>query len=273
MTASQLVLAIDLDGTLLADNDQIHPNDIDLIRQGLPFPIILATGRSLSGVRRPLLRNGLLRPESPVPFAQVINNGALTFLPFEQVWRHTLFDPALAAQLAAVSLRHPEATFLFQSERDVFQVGDTPAGRRAIEMYGFAPIPLDLPDAALPHFSKLMCLSEQRPVLDAVAADLSGLPVHGNYSLSNIYEATPLGIDKASGLATLLPALGLEKAFLLAAGDGDNDAGMFALAGCTFAPRHGREHIRALATHVIDAHTHGILGPILDRAADCLARV
>lgn len=272
MTAPQLVLAVDLDGTLLADNDLIHPNDIDLLRQGLPFPIILATGRSLSGVRRPLLRNGLLHPQSPVPFPLVVHNGALTLLPNEQVWRHTLFDPGLAAQLAAVSLRHPEATFLFQAEREVFQFGDTPAGRHAIEKYGFVPIPLDLPGALLPAFSKMMCLSEQRPVLDEVAAELAGLPVHGNYSLSNIYEATPLGIDKASGLATLLPALGLEHALLLAAGDGDNDTGMFALAGCSFAPHHGREHIRGLATHVIDAQAHGILGPILDRAADCLAR-
>lgn len=264
MKSAQTVLAVDLDGTLLLENDRLHPQDTALLKRGLPFTLIFATGRSLSGVRRPLVGNGLSNG-GPVNYPLVIHNGALSYLPGERLLEHLLFSHQVAAALVKVGLGHPEATFLFQGERQVWQLWDTPAGARGIEMYGFEPL-MYQPDAAhLPAFSKWMCLSEQRSVLDSVANELEGLPIQGNYSLSNIYEATPQGVDKARGLKKIMVSLGLEEMRLIAVGDGDNDLGMFALADCSFALAHGSEHVRQKADYVIDSSENGLLGPILER--------
>jgi HAD superfamily hydrolase (TIGR01484 family) len=264
MKPSQLVLAVDLDGTLLLENHRMHPQDVALLKQGLPLTFIFATGRSLPGVRRPLLQNGLLNG-GPINFPLVIHNGALTFLPGEELHTHILFPLLVHDEIIQVSLRHPEATFLFQGERQVWQLWETPAGARGVEMYGFEPHVCNPDEMTIPGFSKWMCLSEQKNVLDIVASELAGLAIEGNYSLSNIYEATPQGVDKALGLKNMMSTLALQDARLIVIGDGDNDIGMFALADRTYAPAHAREHVRRAVDFIIDPAEHGLLRPVLER--------
>ena len=110
-----------------------------------------------------------------------------------------------------------------------------------------------------------MALSDRKEDLDSVAAAFAHLPIEGNYSLHDIYEVAPAGVNKGGGLKKLLAILGLEMATLVVAGDGDNDAGMFAMADMSFAPITGRDYILDMADSLIDPRPRGLLTPILEQ--------
>ena len=267
MAKPNFVLAVDLDGTLLYRDELIHPNDVALLKQGLPCPLILATGRSLAGVRRPLQANGLL-DSSPVPYPLVLNNGSLSLLPGEKLLHNEPFPLEARRKIIEVCARHPEAMYVFQGPVVNWQLGSTPDGEQGAEMYAYNPLlrtPAELVE--LP-FGKVVCLSLDRGLREAFARDIDGLPVEGNFSLTNIYEITPRGVNKTFGLKQLLPALGLEDLPLAIAGDGDNDLGMFAAAGYSFAPQTGREMVLQIAGQVIEVQHRGLLEPILETMAE-----
>jgi len=111
--------------------------------------------------------------------------------------------------------------------------------------------------------TKVMVLSDRKQDLDAAAAAFAHLPIEGNYSLEDIYEVTPRGVNKGNGLKELLEILGWQDARLIVAGDGENDACMFSIADLSFAPVTGREFIREMADQVIDPGQNGLLAPIL----------
>jgi len=264
MRNGKIVLAVDLDGTLLIDSDnRIHPCDIERLRAGLPFPLILATGRSLASTRYPFEKNGLL-DDKPLPYSLVLNNGGLLYAPNEVEVKRYPFPEDVAAELIRVASAQKNTTFLIQGIPEVFQLGETEGGVRAMHKYGYFPRKFSAEQTGM-AITKIMVLSDHKQELDAMAAAFAHLPVEGNYSLEDIYEIAPLGVNKGQGLTTLLELLGWNDVELVVAGDGDNDAGMFAVADYSFAPLTGRDIIREMADTVIDPRPDGLLKPILKR--------
>ncbi len=264
MHNEKIVLAVDLDGTLVHnDENEIHPRDIEILRAGLPFPLILATGRSLASTRYPFEKNGLLDGQ-PLPYPLVLNNGALLFSPNEEPEAVFPFADEVAAEMIRIASGYKDATFLLQSIPEVYQLGETESGLRAVRKYGYAPIRYRPGQGAVP-LTKLMVLSDRRQDLDAMAAAFAHLPVEGIYSLNDIYELSPVGVNKGEGLKRLLDILGWSDVKLIAVGDGENDASMFSLADYSFAPLNGRDYIREMADSVIDPRLDGLLAPILER--------
>lgn len=263
MVKDKIVLAVDLDGTLVNDNDNsIHPQDVAILKAGLPVQFILATGRSLMGARIPFNKNGLIDSQ-PLPYPLVLNNGGLLCIAGEKPMAHFPFSQAVTDELVQIAFEHKEATFLLQGTSEVFQINETEAGMRALRGYGFLPARYRPENRSVP-ISKLMALSDRKEDLDRVAAACAHLPIEGNYSLHDIYEVAPAGVNKGEGLKKLLAILGLEDAFLAVAGDGDNDAGMIAMADKSFVPVTGRDFIREMAYCVIDPRERGLLTPILE---------
>jgi hypothetical protein len=264
MENEKIVLAVDLDGTLVIDNDnQIHPHDIEILRAGLPIPLILATGRSLASTRYPFEKNGLLNG-GPLPYPLVLNNGALLYAPNEEPRARFPFPPEVTEEIIHIASGYRDATFLIQAIPEVYQLGETESGLRAIHKYGYRPQKYHPGLAGMP-LTKVMVLSDRRQDLDAMAAAFAHLPIEGNYSLDDIYELTPAGVNKGEGLKKLLEMLGWQDAKLVVAGDGENDVCMFALADRAFAPVTGREMIRGMADSVIDPRPNGLLTPILEK--------
>lgn len=260
--SNPIVLSIDLDGTLLIEEREIHPEDALALRQPLPVTLVFATGRSLESARRVLERAGLYRDE-PLPFPLVLQNGAAIYRPGEVLEDYFPIPPEAEARLHALVPQFPDAAFLWQGLDGAYLEEITPFGLLAAERFGFLPRPLsDAP--AGQGFGKLMCLSDQREVLQAFAQATQGLPVEGSFSLDVIYEVTRQGVNKGFGLRALLQRLGLEHARLVAAGDGDNDVPMFACADLAVAPRNASPLARAHAHHVIDRQPHGLFAPIFD---------
>jgi len=257
-----IVLSIDLDGTLLIDEREVHPEDAALLGQPLPVILVFATGRSLESARRVLERAGLFRHQ-PLPFPLVLQNGAAIYRPNEALEAFFPIPEEVEQTLHALVPRFPEAAFLWQALDGAYLEEITPFGLRAAERFGFAPRALHEAPANT-RFGKLMCLSDKPEVLDAFAAATADLPVDGSYSLSVIYEVTRQGVNKGFGVRALLQHLGLEHAFLVAAGDGDNDVPMFACADLSFAPQNASPLALAHARRIIDRRPHGLLRPIFE---------
>lgn len=262
MQTEKIVLAVDLDGTLLIDSENnIHPQDVMLLKTGLPLPLIIATGRSLMSTRYPFEKNGLF-DSNPLPYPLVLNNGGLLFAPYEVVKAQYPFLRDVAAELIRIASAHTDVTFLIQGIPEVFQLGETEAGIHAMRKYGYFPRKFSSEQVGMP-ITKVMVLSDRKQDLDAAAAAFAHLPIEGNYSLEDIYEVTPRGVNKGNGLKELLEILGWQDARLIVAGDGENDACMFSVADLSFAPVTGREFIREMADQVIDPGQDGLLAPIL----------
>ncbi len=262
MTTTPIVLSIDLDGTLLIEEREVHPEDVHLLHHPLPVTLILATGRSLESARRVLERAGLYRHE-PLPFPLVLQNGAAIYRPQEVLEDYFPIPPEAEAQLHALAPQFSEAALLWQGLDGAYLEEITPFGLQAAERFGFLPRPLSEAPAGL-GFGKLMCLSDRPEVLKAFAAATRHLPVEGSYSLDVIYEVTRQGVHKGFGLRTLLQRLGLTHARLVAVGDGDNDVPMFSCADLAIAPLNASPLARSHAHRLIDRRPHGLLTPVLD---------
>jgi HAD superfamily hydrolase (TIGR01484 family) len=264
MTRPEFVLAVDLDGTLLAENDRIHPADLEFLLNNPPVQVIIATGRPWTGIRRVIELNGIAAADQTSRFPLVINNGAMQLLPGDKLHQHNAFVAEVRRGLAELAGDHPEATFIFQGAYDSWRIGHTHDGDLGVAAYGYQPLDTTPADAERLPFSKVLCISRDRPLLDAIARDMAQFPVSGNYSLNDIYEVTPRGVDKAFGIERLLPALGLMDYPLVVAGDGENDESMFAIADCSFAPLNATDRIRQMADVVFDRRPRGLLRPIYE---------
>src|SRR5690606_28223099 len=121
------------------------------------------------------------------------------------------------------------------------QIGTTEDGDRGIAAYGFEPTPGTLQEIVSLEFSKAICLSRQRSILEAVAFELEKEPLNGNFSLEDVYEFTPQGVDKAFGIQQVLREMGLTGLPVAVVGDGQNDVSMFAMADYSFAPLNGHK--------------------------------
>lgn len=268
-TNPSLILAVDLDGTLLFENDRIHPRDVELLKRSLPVTLILATGRSLTGTRLPLQANRLAREDQPLPYALVLNNGSLLFLPGEVLLEHHPFPAHLATRLVDTASRYPDVSIILQGVHQDWLVDWNGQGIQAATRYGFRPDMLQ-PTDPLPVFNKMMCVSSQPARLHQLAADLESAPLERNFSLEDIFEVTPQQINKASGLQTLVKALHLPNTPLVAVGDGHNDVAMLKLADLACVPDNAPAYLKDSAQLVFDRKLHGVLQPALQAALNKL---
>jgi 5-amino-6-(5-phospho-D-ribitylamino)uracil phosphatase len=257
-----IVLSIDFDGTLVDGQGQIHPNDRAILRSEQRVIFVPATGRALPSVRRTFEANALFR-EEPIPFPLVLQNGAALYGPGETLQRYRPLPQQVQDALVAAAHAHGDVTSYFYTPEGLYRLWPSPYGARMEQRFDLDPVPFDTagPNA---RFSKLMCISGEPASLHAIAADLQDLPVTPAYSMPTVMEVNLTGVDKGEGAVALLENLGLVQARLIAAGDGENDLGLFERAELAFAPSTSLPHVKARATHVIDVQGTGLLTPILD---------
>ncbi|MEN4010509.1 MAG: HAD family hydrolase [Bellilinea sp.] len=267
--SQHLILAVDLDGTLLFENDRIHLRDVELLKRGLPLTLVLATGRSLSGVRLPMQENGIVGEDQYLPYALVLNNGSLLFLPGETLLEHHPFPPELATWLAETACRSTGISIVLQGVRQDWLIDWSGQGMSAAKRYGFRPEILQ-PTDPLPEFNKMMCISDQPAQLQQLAAGFQAARVECNFSLADIYEITPFQVNKASGLKRMVAALRLAGAPLVAVGDGHNDVAMLALADLACVPKNGQAYLQQTAQLVFDRLENGVLQPVIEAALQSL---
>ncbi|MCE1254074.1 MAG: Cof-type HAD-IIB family hydrolase [Anaerolineae bacterium] len=256
------VLCFDLDGTLVNERGEIHPQDLLLLTQEpAPAVFIPCTGRLRHAVRGLFNRHNLYR-EHKLPFPMLLQNGSSLYGWNEQVLAYHPFPISIRQFFLDLILSTPEVTFLIFGEDRVYVQWPTVFSSAMIRRFDLE-VELFNPQSGL-AFSKVMALCESAEVLARVAKLAQRDGIEQAYSLNLVLEFTPAGINKGNALSSLLNMLGLTNNIVAAAGDGENDLSMFSLTPYTIAPQTAPQQIRAQASHVINVAENGLFLPLLN---------
>jgi HAD superfamily hydrolase (TIGR01484 family) len=258
------VICFDIDGTLVNDRGEIHPQDIEILSQPEPPALFIpGTGRLLASVCRLFTRHSMFL-DRKIPFPLVLQNGAVVYAPDEVLLFSHLFSESLSQELIELVFQTPEVAFFIFLENHVFVHGLTDFSRNLQQRF-------DLEVEALQagqniRMNKVMAVSENQEYLKKIANSTNRDGIEQSFSLPMVLELTPAGIDKGKSLLSLLEKLGFDDSTLLAAGDGGNDLSLFALTPHTFAPAAAPLDIRSQAAQIIDVGKNGLLEPMLSYA-------
>lgn len=169
-------MCFDLDGTLVNDQGEIHPDDVALLDH--PHADVLfipATGRPLKAVRRTFRKAGLFT-EKKISFPLVLQNGSLLYLPDENPLSYEPFDMETQKKLICLVKHRPETTFLFLGMEEIHLLWPSQFGLSSVEKYEFEVIPFT--DRSMNcSFSKVMCISNVARDLSSLAQFVKWMPV------------------------------------------------------------------------------------------------
>jgi HAD superfamily hydrolase (TIGR01484 family) len=249
------LVALDIDGTLLAwvegqgtTYETVTEPVAAAVRDARDAGahIVLASGRSPHGMVRIADLLGLHEPELD-PLWVVASNGAVVFRypPLDVVHEET-FDagPAVRAVLAS----HPTALVAVEERGVGYRVNRPfPEGELTGE-----EIVTDLDDLVADQVSRVIIRDPDATAEDFIALTRR-LGLHGTdyvVGWTAWLDLSPVGVSKASGLAVVCRELGVERADVLAIGDGRNDVEMLRWAGRGVAMGQAVEEVRAAADDV-----------------------
>ncbi|MCI7552028.1 MAG: HAD-IIB family hydrolase [Actinomycetaceae bacterium] len=261
-----LLIALDVDGTLIANFNELSPRVARAIHNHLEAGthIVLSTGRPVIEAQLALQQLGI-----DAGFA-VVTNGALVL-----TINHS-FDERHNTQVPSVN-RAPEPD-LFTFSQHTFNPHTTITMlEERFERVEFAAESLHnklritpgFPDGALLAQAEVVSKHEMMNDDDllrlvACAPDVSPghfFPMVEQMNLTDA-EATPgfngwidfapAAVSKATGLAEVCEALGIPTAHTVAIGDSRNDVEMLRWAGVGIAMKTGRKHVESVASVVTD---------------------
>jgi Cof subfamily protein (haloacid dehalogenase superfamily) len=257
-----LIVCFDVDGTLTNADHRIHPADVEVLAGHNDCIFIPSTGRTLSSLRLLFERNGLF-VEQPIPFPMILQNGTAIYSQGESLLCYSPFDAKTQQDLLNILAMYPQVNHLLVGLNDIYSLFEFEFGKQIIEQLDFKVVPR-LTASVGYTFSKIMILSPKVEPLMAMFTQLASLNVECASSLADVFEITPGGVNKATGLMHLRNKLKLQDAFICAIGDGENDLPILEIANFSFAPQGSHEKVLAIVHQVIDTQKNGILNPILE---------
>jgi Cof subfamily protein (haloacid dehalogenase superfamily) len=255
MTFSPKLVALDIDGTLLVpepDNgfsaDHVTPGVREAINRVAEAGchIVLASGRAPLGMSLVLADLGLPR-NGGGPVLVVASNGAVTFsYPPIEVIHEVTFD---AREAVAAVLEHvPDAAVAVEEHGVGYRVNrHFPAGELSGEM-----ILTPIEELVANEVSRVIIRDPESTSEDFVTLARK-LGLQGtNYFIgwTAWLDLAPEGISKASGLAEICESLGIDRADVLAIGDGRNDVEMLEWAGRGVAMGQAPDEVKEIADAV-----------------------
>jgi len=237
------LVALDIDGTLLDYQERLSPLVKQAVRATIDagVEVVLATGRSVFAIETML---DLLGLESGTC---VGSNGAVTFTyrPIEIV-RAITFDPEPAVRKVLEQV--PDALVAVEVIGRGFRANELfPDGEISGELW------LESVDELIREpVSRVIIRDPQSSAEDFI--DLAhDLGLHGiNYFVGYTawLDLAPEGVTKASALADVCVDLGVDRADVLAIGDGRNDIEMIAWAGRGVAMGQSPDELKQVADAV-----------------------
>lgn len=258
------VLCMDIDGTLIDADEQVHPQDIQVLQHFPPeVQPILTTGRILHSAKGVLQENGLFK-QPCLPLPGVFMNGGAAYLPQEQLCIEHAFAQNARQALLQLSQAFPNSAFTFFSASEVHLVNPTPFAQHISRLHYLdarETAPKDLPERII----KVMVLEEDPQILNQIKAHTENWEAEMAFSLPYAYEINPPGITKANTLTRLLAVLGLKKLPIYIVGDAENDLSLFRLARRSFAPDTAHPTVLHQADQIIPRGANGLLEPILNQ--------
>lgn len=256
-----LLVALDIDGTLLGHDGRLSPDVLDGVRalRETGTHVVLATGRSLVGLRPVAAALGVDRGWA------VASNGAVSVrldpdLPGgDEVSDVVTFDPEPALRLLRDLL--PDGLFAVERLGEGFWVsghfppGELPEGVRVVDFEALCQAPATRVTLRAPRLEA----ADLREVVDR--SHLTGVTYAIGWTAW--LDLTPPGISKASALETLRTRLGVAPGSSLAVGDGQNDVDMLRWAGVGVAMGGSHEATVEVADAVTLAVDEDGIVPVL----------
>ena len=258
-----VVICTDLDRTLLDKDSCIHPQDKQILQTRQDIQFILATGRPLHSVKKTFHKNGLFN-DRPFPLALAGANGSVTFLPGESLREYFPFAASVRESIMDLTERFRAVSWWFYEVDEVFVRWSSPFSDKIVEDLDMTCKPFASSDDHS-RLSKIVAVSDDPGLLKEAGTAASCLPVDVMYGLGILFELNPEGVNKGSGVRSLLPALS-NGARIFAAGDDENDLPLLSLAERSFCPVEANPRIRQMVDHVIDKTERGLLAPMLEQA-------
>lgn len=261
----RLLIALDVDGTILLEDESYSPGVVDAIAdaQRAGHEVMLATGRSWEGTRH-ILEGLALTPEYVV-----CSNGAV-------ILRRT--GPAGTREYERFHTEQFDATEVLTLLRDHLPSArymvELPDGRRLytddMDEWNVSRadrVPFE--DLTAQPVSRVVVVSEEGTDQDFVdLVSRIGLnEVSYAVGWSAWLDIAPQGVDKATGLEKVRDWLGIDPAHVVVIGDGRNDIGMFRWArangGRAIAMGQGPDEVTSEASELTASVTEGGVTAVL----------
>lgn len=251
------LVALDIDGTLLKwvegagqTYEQIPAAVQEAVHAALDADahVVLSSGRSPHGMT-PIADLLKIPPSGADRLWVVASNGAVVFRypPLEVVHEET-FDARPAVE--AVLREHPDALVAVEERGIGYRVNRPfPLGELSGEMIETA-----VDEIIAGPVSRVIVRDPQATADDFVAL-AARLGLHGTdyvVGWTAWLDLSPVGVSKASGLAIVAEALGVDRADVLAIGDGRNDIEMLRWAGRGVAMGQAVQEVLDAADHVTE---------------------
>ncbi|MBO7745182.1 HAD family phosphatase [Paenibacillus sp. MWE-103] len=221
-------VALDMDGTLLNDRQEISKENAKWIRKALDAGVVVsfATGRGYQGALPYAEQLDLQTPMITV-------NGSEIWTRPGVLHRRTLMALPVLKRLHELALRHEDVWYWAYSTMGVFNKENWS------ELGG---------DYASQHWLKFGYYTEDPPMLKAILDETSawgGLEIT-NSSPSNL-ELNPEGVTKAAAIREVCGLLGIDMSQVAAMGDSLNDIAMIREAGLGVAMGNAQDEVKAAA--------------------------
>ncbi len=258
----QAVLCLDIDGTLIDEQEKIHPEDIKILNC-FPNTIqpILTTGRPLGSARRVIQANFVFQ-DHPLPLPGVFMNGTAAYLPGEELILEHNFPKSVLQDLIYLSEIFRESSFAFFTLDNIHIVNPNNFSLDISKLHHLSI--MESKNSNPPtKINKMMVIEKDSDILHKIKKQADGIMAEIAYSLPFLLEFTPKGINKSKTIHPLLSALSIEGKPIYAVGDGQNDLGLFNLAEKSFAPSSAPIEILDRADRIIHKEKDGILNPII----------
>ncbi len=222
------LICIDLDGTLLNENQALTPAAIQAVRQAVAqgVQVVIATGRGYPSTAAFVEQLNL---NCPV----VTSGGAQIRIPGQQTINRA-FSTQQAEHILSLALSHQSGLFIDQPERDL-RFG-SPSYLKMYQHVNLSSPAENEHDVLNPAPNKFSIINEPH-IIQAIRRDLETTPPC--YSLASPFErvldVTLYGVTKGNALLQLCEILHIPVENTAAIGDSENDLSMMEAAGVSVA--------------------------------------
>ncbi|WP_410514110.1 Cof-type HAD-IIB family hydrolase [Paenibacillus sp. BR2-3] len=240
MIAKYRLLALDMDGTLLNDEQLITPETVKWIHKAVDagVHVCLSTGRAFKSALPYAEQLGLRTP-------MVTVNGSEVWRAPHELYRRSLMDPKLIQQMYAMALEY-DIWFWAYSLNEVHKKDnwDGDVENREWLKFGY-----QTEDDEIRH-KVLMRLQ-----------DMGGLEIT-NSSPHNL-EINPLGVNKATGIKAVCRLLGIDMSQVVAVGDSLNDLAVIQKAGLGVAMGNAQKTVKQEADVVVSSNNNDGIAEVI----------
>lgn len=226
------LLALDLDGTLLNDRQEISSANAEWVRRAREagITVCISTGR---GVRSALPYAEQLELDTPL----ITSNGGEIWSKPHQLHRRTLLDTSVVSKLHRLTEDHSDLWFWAYTTEGLYNKDEW------------------MDDIASRQWLKFGYHTEN---LDVLAIVLDEIRTWGGLEITNSspfnLEINPEGVTKASAMEEVCRLIGCSMGEAVAVGDSLNDIAAIRASGLGVAMGNAQDEVKAAADVVTKSH-------------------